>query len=214
LKREKVAPLFIALIVLSLSIVGAFVIGDDEEDFVIAKIGSAYGFAFKLGGVRLSGGAINPGSLNYSTRNLVYNHVQRNPGVHFRGVCGGLGLSVGVVQYHLRQLVSAGLVVACRDRRYKRFFEAGRFTEEEMEVLSAMRNETSREILSMLMETPRTAHCELASSLGVSSPAITWQISRLKAINLVEAESDRRSVSYAICGERLSTVKEFLDIFV
>ena len=213
MKREKIAPLLIALMVLSLSIVGAFVIGNDDEDFVIAKIGSTYGFVFNAGGVMLSGGAVNPGCLNSSTRTLVCSYVLRNPGVHFRGVCGGLGLSVGVVQYHLRQLVSAGLVVACRDRRYKRFFEAGRFTEEEMEVLSAMRNETSREILSTLLETPRTAHRELASSLGVSSPAITWQMGRLKAINLVEAESDRRRVSYAICGEHLSTVKEFMDIF-
>jgi len=213
LKREKAAPLLIALMALSLSIVGALAAGDDE-DIAVTKIGSAYGFVFNAGGVSLSGGAVNPCPINSSTRSLVYSYVLRNPGVHFRGVCGGLGLSVGVIQYHLGQLASAGLLVSCRDRRYKRFFETGRFTEEEMKVLSAMRNDTSREILSTLLEVPRMAHCELASSLGVSSPAVTWQMGRLKAINLVEAENDRRRVSYAISGEHRSTVKEFLDIFV
>src|SRR5512146_141621 len=61
-------------------------------------------------------------SLNQTTRAEIYSYVQANPGVHFRGICEGLGLSVGMVQYHIGVLISVGFLSVYKDGKMQRFF--------------------------------------------------------------------------------------------
>jgi DNA-binding transcriptional ArsR family regulator len=91
---------------------------------------------------------------------------------------------VGVAQYHLALLTNAGLLVSYRDRRYKRYFEVDRYSREEVEVISAMRCGTAREILRAPLEGQPTPHCELASTIKVTSQALTWQMKHLRASGL------------------------------
>jgi predicted transcriptional regulator len=63
-------------------------------------------------------------SLEQPTRLEIYNYVKANPGIHFRGLCNGLSLSVGVVQYHIGVLEHAGLLTAYKDGQNKRYFES------------------------------------------------------------------------------------------
>jgi len=49
-----------------------------------------------------------------ATRTSIFNFVSANPGVQFRAICSSLGLSIGVVQFHLAVLQKAGLVVSIR----------------------------------------------------------------------------------------------------
>jgi len=149
---------------------------------------------------------------NSSIRMDIYFYARDNPGVHFRGICRGLGLPVGVVQYHLGVLTGAGWLTSRRERRYRRYFESGRFSEAEMRLISALRNETARRIISALSEKDSVPHSELASSLGVSSQALTWQMKRLKALGLVEAEAESRRVVYSLSEEKLTAVSGCLDL--
>ena len=61
-----------------------------------------------------------------------------------------MDLSVGVVQYHVERLVSMGMIVFRRDQRYKRFFEARRYGEDELTTYSLLRRDTTRRILGYL----------------------------------------------------------------
>ena len=61
--------------------------------------------------------------LDQPTRLEINNFVKSDPGVHFRGICDGLGLSVGVVQYHLSLLERAGFITGYSDDQNKRYFE-------------------------------------------------------------------------------------------
>jgi predicted transcriptional regulator len=199
--------------VLSVSILGPM-LNDDEHPPQVGLVGISVGWAsIYRSPLGLRSGLPGPPALiNSSTRLAIFNYVTNNPGVHFRGICKGLGLPVGVAQYHLALLANAGLLASYRDKKYKRFFEAGRYSQEEVEVISAMRGGTAREILRALLEGQPTPHCELASTVEVTSQALTWQMKHLRASGLIEAETDSRKVTYTISGDYLPTVAKLMDV--
>ncbi len=150
--------------------------------------------------------------LNQSTRIEIYNFVKNNPGIHFRGICGNLGLPVGAVQYHLGLLTGAGLLLVYRDRQFKRYFETRRFRETEMKIISLLRHKTVRRILAVLSESDSIFHKDLALKLGISSQALTWQMNRLRKTGLVDTVKERIKVKYFLNEENAMTVKSCLCV--
>jgi DNA-binding transcriptional ArsR family regulator len=211
LRRIRAQTSFIVLMVLSVSILGPM-LNDDEHLSQVGLTSIGVGWASLYRSPLGSGLPGPPALLNSSTRLAIYNYVTSNPGVHFRGICSGLGLPVGVAQYHLALLANAGLLTSYRDRRYKRYYEAGRYSREEVEVISAMRCGTAREILRALLEGQPTPHCELASTVEVTSQALTWQMKHLRGSGLIEAETDSRKVTYTISGDYLPTVAKMMSV--
>ncbi|MCW4019659.1 MAG: winged helix-turn-helix transcriptional regulator [Candidatus Bathyarchaeota archaeon] len=146
-----------------------------------------------------------------TTRWEIYNCVKNNPGTHFRGICDNLGLSVGVVQYHLNVLTKAGLLSTHNDRRYKRYFESKRFEEAEMKVISALRRETAGKVLLLLSEnTDPVSHKNIALTLDLSSQALSWQINHLRKTGFIDAINEGVKVRYFMNEETLKTVKQCL----
>ncbi len=109
-----------------------------------------------------------------------------NPGVYLREIGDDLGLSLGVVQYHVWVLTRDGDVEECRSGRYRRFFGASRYEEGERRVLSQLRQGTAGKILVALSEDQTFTHMRLAALLGITSQALSWHIKRLKAMGMVE----------------------------
>jgi DNA-binding transcriptional ArsR family regulator len=133
-----------------------------------------------------------------TTRTEIFNFINANPGVQFRAICGGLGLSIGVVQFHLAQLQKSRLITSLRKGRYKRFFASGKFSLKEMDTIATLRLSTVRSILKTLLEGKRVSHHELAMWLEISSQGLTWQMNRLRETGLVEETRCGVNVSYAL----------------
>ena len=149
-------------------------------------------------GAGLHGNSTPP--LNQPTRLEIYTFVKNNPGVHFRGVCDGLGLSVGVVQYHLSVLEQAGLITVHFDGQNKRYFEAKTYTAAEVTLISLLRHETAAKILTLIAQNGAVLHRDIAQSLGISSQALTWQMNQLKKTGLINAEKEGVNVKYSLNG--------------
>lgn len=154
----------------------------------------------------------NFGLLNQSTRIEIYNFVKANPGVHFRGICGDLGLSIGVVQYHLNILVGTHKLLTCQDGKYKRYFEFGSFNESERILISLLRHDEPKKILAVLAENGSTLHKDLAHNLGVSSQALTWHMTTLKSLNIVDAAKEGMSVKYQLNNDVKIVLAHCLNI--
>ena len=150
--------------------------------------------------------------LNQSTRLEVYNFVKANPGVHFRGICSGLGISIGVAQYHLGILTKTGLISFFQDGRYKRYFRSKSFGIRQIQVISLLRHKTAGKILRMLSENQSLAHHDLASKLEISSQALSWQMKGLREINLVDSVTESMEVNYSINEENVMMIKWCLDV--
>jgi predicted transcriptional regulator len=152
-----------------------------------------------------------PPLLNQSTRLQIYSFVEANPGIHFRAVCSGLSIPIGVAQYHLGILTKTGLISFFQDGRYKRYFRSKSFRMKEMQVISVLRHKTAGKILRILTENQQLAHHDLASKLEISSQALSWQMARLKKMEIVESATESLEVNYSLNEENAEIIKWCLD---
>jgi DNA-binding transcriptional ArsR family regulator len=143
-----------------------------------------------------------------STRTEIYNFISANPGVQFRAICSGLGLSIGVVQFHIAALQKSGLLTSFRKGRYKRFFIAGKYTLKEMETIAALRLQTVKNILKALIEGKQVPHHKLAVQVSISSQGLTWHMNRLRLTGLIEETRSGLNVAYAIRQDCIQIVTE------
>lgn len=156
-------------------------------------------------GAGLNGNTANP--LDQPTRLQIYNYIKENAGVHFRGICSGLGLSVGVVQYHLSVLEHAGLVNSVADGQNKRYFEHSAFKTSDAKLSCLMHHGTTAKILTILAEDGWVIHRDLAHRLGISSQALSWQMNQVRDAGLVDAEKVGVNVRYCLNSEAM---REFI----
>lgn len=146
------------------------------------------------------------GFFNQSTRMQIYNLIQADPGIYFREICDLLGLSIGTVQYHLDLLVKKGFVAVKHDGRYKRYFEAEKYAETEMRMISFLKHPTTRHIL-IALQAGSCTHKELTGLLGISSQALTWQMNRLRKTGFTYAIADNLTIKYFLTSEANNLVK-------
>ena len=150
--------------------------------------------------------------LNQTTRMQIYSFITDNPGTNFRGICSALGLSIGVVQYHLNVLEKGNLISDCRDGRNKRFFKSRKFSPIEMKIISALRHQTVEKILTILHDEESEAHGKLAKRLDISSQALTWHMKQLQKDGLVTGLTEGMTIKYSLAEEQLDTIKECIQL--
>ena len=125
-------------------------------------------------------------SANMSTRGEIMSFILTNPGVYLREISEDLGLSMGVVQYHIWMLTKSGEIEECRSGRYRRFFGAERYQEMERKVLSLLRQGTAGRILTLLSLGEPLDHRKLAAMLGVTSQGLSWHMRRLRQMGILK----------------------------
>ncbi len=152
-------------------------------------------------------------SANMTTRGEIMAFILTNPGVYLREISEDLGLSMGSVQYHTWVLTKNGEVEECRRGRYRRFFGTAKYGEEERLVISLLRQGSTGRILVALSGGQPLAHMRLASLLGMTSQALSWQMKRLKAMGIVEtvAIQGRPERGYRLVDDVRRCVQEVGD---
>ena len=150
-------------------------------------------------------------AVNVSTRAEVYAFIVDNPGMNVRGISAKLGLPLGDVEYHLWTLMKDGIIVDLRVGRYRRLFEASKYCQEEMKVISMMRQGTTGRILAALSQTSMQ-HKDLAAKMGVTSQGLTWQIGRLKQAGVVVVSYAERLPFYALNRDLSPIVAQHISL--
>jgi predicted transcriptional regulator len=149
-------------------------------------------------------------TLNNSTRLEIYNFIQANPGIQFRGICNQLGISIGLAQFHLGVLKKAGLITFIRDGKYKRFFQTKKYTQKTMQLIALLRHSTPRNILKTILETQKISHTELAHQLTITPQALTWQIKHLTEI--IQKNKDGTKAIYQLKNTYTPILTETLNL--
>jgi predicted transcriptional regulator len=156
--------------------------------------------------------ATDQSPFNNGTRTQIYNYIESNPGIQFRGICAALSLPVGLAQYHLGVLVKAGLVSFIRDGRYKRYFLSKKFSKKEMLTISLMRHQTARRILEVLMNRKQLSHGELAGEVSITSQALTWQMKSLKKTEFVLQANEGLKTIYSLDEASAPLLKKYTTL--
>lgn len=128
--------------------------------------------------------------LDLAARRRIYAYVTSHPGAYLREIQRALDAPMGSLEYHLDQLEKAGLVAIEQDAN-KRFFPA-RTSAEDVRLLSLLRREALRRIVSILLETGTCTHKELVARTSYPPSTVTFHVAKLVEAELVDRERDGR----------------------
>ncbi len=133
--------------------------------------------------------------LELESRRRIYDYLSANPGVHLRRIGQALGMSTGMLSYHLGYLERNGLLKAEEDGHRKRYFIARAFVEVQRRILAVLRQDVPRKImLELLIHGDRT-FAELQMTVGVSKSTLSYHLQKLMGRDLlVRTKRERESV--------------------
>ncbi|MGI0006606.1 MAG: winged helix-turn-helix transcriptional regulator [Nitrosotalea sp.] len=130
-------------------------------------------------------------------RTLVYNYIKKNPGAHLRMITRELDMGMGATQHHLDILEKSGKVKSRRINIYRHYY-AIEVLEAEHNILAFLRQETAMDILTYLMEHPKSTQSDIINFKGFSAPTISWHMTRLEQAGLVSSIKEGRTIRYTI----------------
>lgn len=143
-------------------------------------------------------------------RDMIYDEIRRNPGIHLRDLQRRLNLSTGTLTYNLRVLEKKGLVYSKTDGGFKRYYTLDLHTENERRIVGILRLKTPRRILSYLFVNPGKCQQEIASYLNLSAPTISHYLKILLKYGLIEEIREKNTKRYWIKKEREEEIRELL----
>jgi len=171
------------------------------------------GWVFGIFGIALAGAvAFLAGSGNLYLRskrgeNLVradlLDLITINPGINLSAIRRELQLSQGAVSYHIMKLEKSGKIYSDKGSKERRYYPSSMgymaaMRQSQMdEIESILANDTSRSIVGMLREGPRSQN-EIVTELNVSPSTVHWHMERMKKAGLISKEQKGRSVFYEL----------------
>ncbi len=80
------------------------------------------------------------------------------------------------------------------------------------QILALAGNEVRLKILFLLEEENELCPCDLSDILGMSNPAISQHLRKLKDGNIIEARKDGQTIFYSLRREHLKILRPFFKI--
>ncbi|RTL60460.1 MAG: transcriptional regulator [Sphingobacteriales bacterium] len=101
-----------------------------------------------------------------------------------------------------------GQIKSCREKlkaNSKSFLQLG-------QILSLAGNEVRLKILFLLEEENELCPCDLSDILGMSIPAVSQHLRKLKDGNVIEARKEGQTIFYSLRNEHLKILRPFFKI--
>src|SRR5438445_12163752 len=117
--------------------------------------------------------------LELASRRRIYDFLLANPGVHLRRIGHTLGMSTGMLSYHLGYLERNGVLKAEEDGHRKRYFIARAFVEAQRRILAVLRQAVPRKILVALLPYDGRTLAQPQASLGVPQASMSDDLREL-----------------------------------
>ena len=135
--------------------------------------------------------------LEHELRNGIHEYILGNPGVCFTDIEKGLSVNRGTLDYHLKVLRREHRIAVLNKNGRSFYFEnSGRYTQDEMEMLSAMQNDTGFAICEFLLESPGASRTEIVSLIKTTSSTLSWHMKKLIDSGVVSTTKNGRIISY------------------
>ncbi len=116
---------------------------------------------------------------------LLMEIIQNNPGIHFREIMRVSGLKNEVLSHYLKKFEKNGVVKVMRTPRRTGFYPP-QISEEESNVIRALRRQTPRDILLALIENNELGFKEIVSAVGKSPSTVSVYLSQMVSDKLIE----------------------------
>lgn len=96
-----------------------------------------------------------------------------------------LDMQVGMLSYHLRVLVEAGMVRSEPEGNHVRYFPVEGFIMADRRAMGFLRNRSTRGLLLHLLDRGEVSFSELLSLAGLSKSTLSYHLKRMSAASLI-----------------------------
>lgn len=136
--------------------------------------------------------------LELESRRRIYEYLLANPGMHLRRIGRALGMSTGMLSYHLMYLEQAGMLKSEADGHRKRYFIARAFVEAQRRIMGLLRQDVPRRIvLDILLNGERT-FSQLQTAADVSKSTLSYHLQKMTSRELLVRYRRERESVFAI----------------
>jgi predicted transcriptional regulator len=116
--------------------------------------------------------------LKNSKRKKIYDFIKSNPGFHLRELQRRLEIPLSSLEHHVDYMVRHRIIYKEREAGYTRYF-VEQPTEEELRLISALRNEKMREIVSIVVEKKDAKFQDLKDYLNLPASTLSYYLKYL-----------------------------------
>ena len=116
---------------------------------------------------------------------IIFKTIQKNPGIHVRGIMKETGFENGVITHHLRKLETKGVVKSQKRPKYRRYYPVD-VPEEQYSIIRNMRKPTKKDVMFDIIVEGSPTFKQLVKKLNKSPSTVSWNISELIEEGIVE----------------------------
>ncbi|HLF07550.1 MAG TPA: winged helix-turn-helix transcriptional regulator [Thermoplasmata archaeon] len=120
--------------------------------------------------------------LEHQRRKQIFEHLQANPGIHFRKVMQDLKVGSGVLSHHLHTLEREGLVTSKRNAGKRVFYPIG--------VRMEVPKDVKEKIVDEVKQAPGITQAEVATKLNISRMLAHYHVRSLVEEKRIRVEHD------------------------
>jgi predicted transcriptional regulator len=137
-------------------------------------------------------------------RKDIYKYVTDHPGEHLANITKTLGLSSSSIRYHLSVLEGMDLIVTHKNGKYKRFYinknGYSKYTNGNgyKHIMSALKNNTARNIVKFLLSHPRSNQKRVSRALDIHPSTVTWHTKRLEEAEIISKQKKGKEIHYSL----------------
>jgi predicted transcriptional regulator len=124
--------------------------------------------------------------LDHETRQRIMDHIRDHPGTYYSEIRKDLDLAHGVLTHHLNMLETQELIFSKQDRQFRRFYVEG------MHSNGPMVTGSQKLVLEAIRKNPGLSQSDIARMLGVSRMVVSYHVSSLERLGLVEGHKEGR----------------------
>jgi len=133
--------------------------------------------------------------LQLESRRRIYDFLTANPGVHLRRIGQILGMSTGMLSYHLGVMERHGLLKSEAVRHRRRYYLAQAYRPEQRLVLALLRERVPRTIMIELATHGERTFADLLRTTRVTKSTLSYHLAKVVASGvLVRSRRERESV--------------------
>ena len=116
--------------------------------------------------------------LENSKRKKIYDFIKQKPGLHLREIQRRLDIPLSSLEHHVDYMVRHHVIYKEKEGGHTRYF-AEQPTEEEQRLISALRNEKMREIVSIILEKNDVKFQDLKDDLRLPASTLSHYLKSL-----------------------------------
>ncbi|MCX6666355.1 MAG: ArsR family transcriptional regulator [Euryarchaeota archaeon] len=141
--------------------------------------------------------------LALETRQKIYDLLQKNPGLHLSKIADMLHMRISLVEYHLLYMEKNSVVLAQKEKGYKRYYtEGSKIGSEEKKNLALLRREVPLRIVLFLLNHPQTNHMGILQQFKIAQSTLTYHLKNLENGGIICVQRDGKEKLYTVVNEK------------